>query len=75
VLGRRDGVWGALSEGGGIILVPAILLPVRWRRRRAGTPVRLPASYTLCSEIVTENLIDNLGEVYRVARCVHPMKL
>jgi len=49
--------------------------PVRWRRGRAGTPVRLPASYTLCSEIVTENLIDNLGEVYRVARCVHPMKL
>jgi len=24
--GRRDGLWGALSEGGGIILVPAILL-------------------------------------------------
>jgi len=25
--GRRDGVWGAFFEGGGIILVPAILLP------------------------------------------------
>jgi len=24
--GRRDGVWGVLFEGGGIILVPAILL-------------------------------------------------
>jgi len=24
--GRRDGVWGAFFEGGGIILVPAILL-------------------------------------------------
>ena len=26
--GRRDGVWGAFFEGGGIILVPAILLLV-----------------------------------------------
>ena len=28
--GRRDGVWGAFFEGGGIILVPAILLHGSW---------------------------------------------
>ena len=27
-LGRRDWVWGVLSEGGGIILVPVILLGI-----------------------------------------------
>jgi len=31
---RRDGLWGALSEGGGIILVPAILLFNTWHTTR-----------------------------------------